>query len=36
MNKIIFTLFHTFFRIGSLSIGGGYAIIPLIQVQVVN
>lgn len=33
--KIIFTLFFTFFKIGLLSIGGGYAIIPLIQEQVV-
>jgi chromate transporter len=36
MNKIIFTLFITFLQIGSFSIGGGYAIIPLIQEQVVN
>lgn len=36
MNKTIFTLFITFLQIGSFSIGGGYAIIPLIQEQVVN
>ena len=36
MNKIIFTLFISFLQIGSFSIGGGYAIIPLIQEQVVN
>lgn len=36
MHNIILNLFYTFFRIGSLSIGGGYAIIPLIQEQVVN
>lgn len=29
-------LFYTFFKIGLLSIGGGYAIIPLIQEQVVD
>lgn len=32
----IWNLFFTFFKIGTLSIGGGYAIIPLIQEQVVN
>ncbi len=32
----IWNLFFTFFKIGLLSIGGGYAIIPLIQEQVVN
>lgn len=36
MNKIIITLFLSFLQIGSFSIGGGYAIIPLIQEQVVN
>lgn len=36
LNNIIFTLFNVFLRIGFLSIGGGYAIIPLIQEQVVN
>lgn len=32
----IWNLFFIFFKIGLLSIGGGYAIIPLIQEQVVN
>ncbi|NLY46912.1 MAG: chromate transporter [Tissierella sp.] len=36
MNKIIITLFINFLQIGLFSIGGGYAIIPLIQEQVVN
>lgn len=36
MNKTIFTLFISFLQIGLFSIGGGYAIIPLIQEQVVN
>lgn len=32
----IWNLFLTFLKIGLLSIGGGYAIIPLIQEQVVD
>ena len=36
MDKMVLVLFLTFLRIGALSIGGGYAIIPLIQEQVVN
>lgn len=36
MNKMVFTLFVVFLKIGLFSIGGGYAIIPLIQEQVVN
>lgn len=36
MNKTIFILFLRFLQIGLFSIGGGYAIIPLIQEQVVN
>lgn len=36
MSKIILKLFMSFLQIGSFSIGGGYAIIPLIQEQVVN
>ena len=36
MSKAILKLFTTFLHIGLLSIGGGYAIIPLIQEQVVN
>ena len=35
MNRI-WTLFYTFFKIGALSIGGGYAAMPLIQSQVVE
>lgn len=35
MNEIL-NLFFTFFKIGLFSIGGGYAIIPLIQEQVVE
>lgn len=34
--NIVWKLFITFLKIGLLSIGGGYAIIPLIQEQVVE
>jgi len=34
--SIVWKLFITFLKIGLLSIGGGYAIIPLIQEQVVE
>ncbi|WFA08011.1 chromate transporter [Tissierella sp. Yu-01] len=36
MSNTIITLFITFLQIGLFSIGGGYAIIPLIEEQVVN
>ena len=29
-------LFITFFKIGCVTVGGGYAMIPLIEEQVVN
>ncbi len=35
MNKIL-TLFTTFFKIGAFTFGGGYAMIPLIQREVVE
>ncbi len=34
--NVVWQLFFTFFKIGLLSIGGGYAIIPLIREQVVE
>lgn len=34
--KQLWTLFITFFKIGLFTFGGGYAMIPLIQDQVVN
>ena len=34
--NIVWVLFITFIKIGLLSIGGGYAIIPLIHEQVVE
>lgn len=36
MSKLVLKLFINFLQIGSFSIGGGYAIIPLIQEKVVN
>lgn len=36
MSKSLLSLFITFLKIGMFSIGGGYAIIPLIQDQVVH
>lgn len=36
MNNIYWQLFSSFFRIGSFTLGGGYAMIPLIQHEVVN
>ncbi len=36
MINLLLTLFFTFLKIGFFSIGGGYAIIPLIQEQVVK
>ena len=32
----MFTLFYTFFRIGAFTIGGGYAMLPLIESEVVT
>ena len=34
--KILWQLFLTFFRIGAFTFGGGYAMIPLIQREVVE
>ncbi|KGG79852.1 chromate transporter [Caloranaerobacter azorensis H53214] len=34
--SIIIKLFLTFFKIGAFTFGGGYAMIPLIQVEVVD
>lgn len=36
MIKLLLTLFITFWQIGSFSIGGGYAIMPLIEEEIVN
>ncbi|SFA85408.1 chromate transporter [Clostridium frigidicarnis] len=35
MNKIL-TMFFSFFKIGAFTFGGGYAMIPLIEEEVVN
>jgi len=36
MSNIYFELFQTFFKIGVFTLGGGYAMIPLIEEEVVN
>lgn len=36
MNNIYWQTFKTFFRIGLFTIGGGYAMIPMIEAEVVN
>ena len=36
MRSIYWDIFSTFFRIGSFTLGGGYAMIPLIQHEVVD
>ncbi len=34
--NVVWELFTAFLKIGFLSIGGGYAVIPMIQEQVVE
>lgn len=34
--KLLFEMFISFFKIGAFTIGGGYAMLPLIQREVVN
>lgn len=36
MNRLMFESFKTFFKIGMFTLGGGYAMIPLIQKEVVE
>lgn len=36
MNNIYWTSFKTFFRIGMFTLGGGYAMIPVIQSEIVD
>ena len=36
MNHFYWTAFKTFFRIGAFTIGGGYAMIPMIESEVVD
>lgn len=36
MNNIYLTAFKTFFKIGAFTLGGGYAMIPIIEEEVVN
>ena len=35
MNEL-FNLFSTFFRIGGLTFGGGYAMLPMLEKEVVD
>ena len=36
MDRFYWDSFKTFFRIGAFTIGGGYAMIPLIETEVVE
>ena len=36
MQNLYLTLFKTFFKIGAFTLGGGYAMIPIIEEEVVN
>lgn len=36
MNNIYWESFKTFFKIGMFTLGGGYAMIPIIEEEVVN
>lgn len=36
MFNLLFKLFYTFFKIGIFTFGGGYAMIPLIQTDILN
>ena len=36
MDNIYLTAFKTFFKIGAFTLGGGYAMIPIIEEEVVN
>ena len=34
--KVYLELFWIFFKIGTFTLGGGYAMVPLIQAEIVN
>ena len=36
MNKTIYNIFKTFFKVGTLLLGGGYVILPLLQAELVD
>ncbi len=36
MKTSLWDLYFTFFKIGGLTFGGGYAMLPLLQEEVVN
>lgn len=36
MNKTLYEIFKTFFKVGTLLLGGGYVILPLLQAELVD
>ena len=34
--KVLFDLFRAFFTIGALTFGGGYAMLPMLEREIVN
>ena len=36
MNKSVYQIFKTFFKVGTLLLGGGYVILPLLQAELVD
>lgn len=36
MNKSFYTIFKTFFKVGTMLLGGGYVILPLLQSELVD
>ena len=36
MEKSFYTIFKTFFKVGTLLLGGGYVILPLLQSELVD
>ena len=36
MNKSVFEIFKTFFKVGTLLLGGGYVILPLLEKEIVQ
>ena len=36
MEKTLYQIFKTFFKVGTLLLGGGYVILPLLQSELVD
>ena len=36
MEKTLYQIFKTFFKVGTLLLGGGYVILPLLQAELVD